>query len=302
PLPPAAPAGAPASPSFASPARPRPLAGEAGYTAAVARIKEQIRQGEAIQVVLSTPFSAPLAESPFNLYRRLRRLNPSPYMFYIRLPDPVSGVLLGSSPEVLVSCEANKLRLCPIAGTRPRSRDRAEDALFGDELLQDPKEKAEHVMLVDLGRNDLGRIAAPGSVKLDRFMELERFSHVMHLTSRISADLAPGLDALDVLASAFPAGTVSGAPKVRAMELVAQEEQSPRGPYAGAIGWLGLDKDAVHLDFGITIRSLWVREGQVRWQAGAGIVYDSVPENEWRECRAKAEVIRKVALGDESPV
>jgi anthranilate synthase component 1 len=251
---------------------------------------------------LSTPFSAPLAESPFNLYRRLRRLNPSPYMFYIRLPDPVSGVLLGSSPEVLVSCEANKLRLCPIAGTRPRSRDRAEDALFGDELLQDPKEKAEHVMLVDLGRNDLGRIAAPGSVKLDRFMELERFSHVMHLTSRISADLAPGLDALDVLASAFPAGTVSGAPKVRAMELVAQEEQSPRGPYAGAIGWLGLDKDAVHLDFGITIRSLWVREGQVRWQAGAGIVYDSVPENEWRECRAKAEVIRKVALGDESPV
>jgi anthranilate synthase component 1 len=286
--------------AFAAPASPPPLAGEAGYTTAVARIKEQIRQGEAIQVVLSTPFSAPLAESPFNLYRRLRRVNPSPYMFYMRLPGPVNGVLLGSSPEVLVTCEADKLRLCPIAGTRPRSRDLAEDALFGDELLQDPKEKAEHVMLVDLGRNDLGRIAASGSVKLERFMEVERFSHVMHLTSRISALLAPGLDALDVLAAAFPAGTVSGAPKVRAMELVAQEERCPRGPYAGAIGWLGLDADGVNLDLGITIRSLWVRGGQVRWQAGAGIVHDSVPEMEWKECCAKARVIRDVVLGEEA--
>lgn len=155
-------------------------------------------------------------------------------------------------------------------------------------------------MLVDLGRNDLGRIATPGSVTLERFMEVERFSHVMHLTSRISAELAPGLDALDVLASAFPAGTVSGAPKVRAMELVAEAEQLPRGPYAGAIGWLGLDKDAVHLDFGITIRSLWIRNGQVRWQAGAGIVHDSVPEKEWLECCAKAAVIRKVVLGEDA--
>ena len=279
------------------------LAGKEGYTAAVKRVKELLRQGEGIQVVLSTPFSAPLTESPFNLYRRLRRINPSPYMFYMRLPfmaGASGGALLGSSPEVLVTCDANHLRLCPIAGTRPRSRDEAEDALFGDELLQDPKEKAEHVMLVDLGRNDLGRIAAPGSVKLERFMEVERFSHVMHLTSRISADLAPGLDALDVLASTFPAGTVSGAPKVRAMEIIADEEQLPRGPYAGAIGWLGLDKDAVHLDLGITIRSLWVREGQVRWQAGAGIVHDSVPEKEWLECCAKAAVIKKVVLGDEA--
>ncbi len=292
-------AGAGASPRSVS-EKPHPLAEKEGYTAAVTRIKEQIRQGEIIQAVLSTPFSAPLAESPFNLYRRLRRLNPSPYMFYMRLPGPESGVLLGSSPEVLVTCEDNALRLCPIAGTRPRSRDLAEDALFGDELMQDPKEKAEHVMLVDLGRNDLGRIAAPGSVKLERFMEVERFSHVMHLTSRIRADLAPGLDALDVLAAAFPAGTVSGAPKIRAMELVAQEEQCPRGPYAGAIGWLGLDKEAVHLDFGITIRSLWVRAGQVRWQAGAGIVHDSVPETEWRDCCAKAEVIRKAVLDEEA--
>ena len=278
-----------------------PLANQAGYTAAVTRVKELIRRGEAIQVVLSTPFTAPLAESPFQLYRRLRRINPSPYMFYMRLPDARAGVLLGASPEVLVTCDAGRLRLCPIAGTRPRSRHPAEDALFGDELLQDPKEKAEHVMLVDLGRNDLGRIAVSGSVQLERFMEVERFSHVMHLTSRINAQLTPGLDALDVLAATFPAGTVSGAPKVRAMEIIAEEEQCPRGPYAGAIGWLGLDKDAVHLDFGITIRSLWVRGGQVRWQAGAGIVYDSVPEKEWAECCAKAAGVRKAALGEEMP-
>lgn len=275
---------------------PKGLADEASYTSAVSRVKEMLRQGEAIQVVLSTPFSAPLQESPFSLYRRLRRINPSPYMFYMRLPD---GIVLGSSPEVLITCENNKLRLCPIAGTRPRSRDLAKDAIFGDELLQDPKEKAEHVMLVDLGRNDLGRIAKNGSVNLERFMEVERFSHVMHLTSRISAELKEGLGPMDVVASTFPAGTVSGAPKVRAMEIIAELEQAPRGPYAGAIGWLGLDKSAVNLDFGIIIRSLWVRGGQVHWQAGAGIVHDSVPEKEWRECCAKAAVMAKVVLGDE---
>lgn len=267
---------------------------EERYTDAVRQVKEMLGNGEAIQVVLSVPFSAPLSESPFNFYRRLRRINPSPYMFYMRLPD---GVLLGSSPEVMVTCERNKLRLCPIAGTRPRSEDPARDALFGDELLQDPKEQAEHVMLVDLGRNDLGRIAEEGSVKLDRFMDVERFSHVMHLTSHISAKLMPGLDALDVVGATFPAGTVSGAPKVRAMEIVAEKERKPRGPYAGAIGWIGLDADSVNLDFGITIRSLWVRDGIVRWQAGAGIVHDSVPEKEWTECRAKAAVIEKTVMG-----
>jgi anthranilate synthase component 1 len=284
----------------AAPGDPPLLADRAAFMAAVMRVKERIRRGDAIQAVLSVPFSAPLSESPFSLYRRLRRINPSPYMFFMRLPDAGAGVLLGASPEVLVSCAAGGLRLCPIAGTRPRGRREAEDALFGDELLQDPKEKAEHVMLVDLGRNDLGRIAAPGSVHLERFMEIERFSHVMHLTSRIRATLAPGLDALDVLAATFPAGTVSGAPKIRAMELIAQEERHARGPYAGAIGWLGLDKDAVHLDFGITIRSLWVRGGRVRWQAGAGIVHDSLPEKEWLECRAKAAVMEKAALGEEN--
>ena len=289
------------APAQASPDAAPLLAKRAEYLAAVSRVKGLIRQGEAIQVVLSVPFSAPLSESPFSLYRRLRRVNPSPYMFYMRLPDERAGVVLGASPEVLVTCEAGRLRLCPIAGTRPRSLHPEEDILFSDELQQDPKEKAEHVMLVDLGRNDLGRIAVSGSVQLERFMEVERFSHVMHLTSRINAQLAPGLGALDVLAATFPAGTVSGAPKVRAMEIIAEEERSPRGPYAGAIGWIGLDKDAVHLDFGITIRSLWVREGRVRWQAGAGLVHDSVPEQEWAECCAKAAVIRQVVLGGNAP-
>ena len=294
------PALAPASPCPGTPKKAQKLPGlntREKYLAAVQRVKEMLRQGEAIQVVLSVPFSAPLAESPFSLYRRLRRINPSPYMFYMRLPN---CILLGSSPEVMVTCEQNTLRLCPIAGTRPRSADAAQDALFGDALLQDPKEQAEHVMLVDLGRNDLSRVAEAGSVKLERFMDVERFSHVMHLTSRITAQLQPGLDGLDIIGASFPAGTVSGAPKVRAMEIIAEMEQGPRGPYAGAIGWIGLDRDSVNLDFGITIRSLWVEEGQVCWQAGAGIVHDSIPEKEWDECCVKALVIEKAVLGTTS--
>lgn len=274
------------------------LSNKDAYMAAVKAVKDEIRQGEAIQVVLSTPFTAPLADTPFNLYRRLRRLNPSPYLFYMNLFSETGTTLLGSSPEVLISCANNRLQLCPIAGTRPRSHNPVEDVLFGDELLQDPKEKAEHIMLVDLGRNDLGRIAKAGSVKLQRFMEVERFSHVMHLTSRIEAELSPGLDAIDILSASFPAGTVSGAPKIRAMEIIAEKEKRPRGLYAGAIGWLGLDKDAVHLDMGITIRSLWTQGNQVSWQAGAGIVYDSVPETEWDECRAKAAIIKKIVEGE----
>lgn len=278
---------------------PCPTASREGFISAVIKVKEMLRQGEAIQVVLSTPFSAPLAESPFSLYRRLRASNPSPYMFYMNLNGTV---LAGSSPEVLVSCEQNKLRLCPIAGTKSRGSDPAEDALFGDLLLQDPKEQAEHVMLVDLGRNDLGRIAHPGTVCLERYMEVERFSHVMHLTSRISARLADGKDALDVLGAALPAGTVSGAPKVRAIEIIAKEEQRPRGLYAGAAGWIGLDKDSVNLDFGIIIRSLWVRDGRINWQAGAGIVQDSDPEKEWLECLAKAAVMRCAVTGEAPPL
>ena len=285
-----------ANPSSTAPAP--GLTNKDAYMAAVKAVKDEIRQGEAIQVVLSTPFTAPLADTPFNLYRRLRRLNPSPYLFYMNLFSETGTTLLGSSPEVLISCANNRLQLCPIAGTRPRSHNPVEDVLFGDELLQDPKEKAEHIMLVDLGRNDLGRIAKAGSVKLQRFMEVERFSHVMHLTSRIEAELSPGLDAIDILSASFPAGTVSGAPKIRAMEIIAEKEKRPRGLYAGAIGWLGLDKDAVHLDMGITIRSLWTQGNQVSWQAGAGIVYDSVPETEWDECRAKAAIIKKIVEGE----
>lgn len=273
-----------------------PLAGKEGYTAAVNKAKELIRKGEAIQVVLSTPFGVPLSESPFSLYRRLRRINPSSYMFYMRLPE---GVLIGSSPEVMVTCAQDRLRLCPIAGTRPRSKDADQDIMFGEELQQDPKEQAEHVMLVDLGRNDLGRIARFGTVRLERYMEVERFSHVMHLTSRISADLESGLDAIDVLRATFPAGTVSGAPKIRAMEIIAEAEQTPRGLYAGAGGWIGLDKDSVNLDFGIIIRSMWVQGGQVRWQSGAGIVFDSDPDREWQECLNKAMAMRRVITGED---
>jgi anthranilate synthase component 1 len=173
-----------------------------------------------------------------------------------------------------------------------------EDNLFEEELVRDPKEQAEHVMLVDLGRNDLGRVAAPGSVRLERYMEVERFSHVMHLTSYIRAELAPGYDALDILAATFPAGTVSGAPKIRAMEILAAVEQAPRGPYAGAIGWLGLDKDGVHMDTGIAIRSLWMRDERVFWQAGGGVVFDSSPESEWKELNSKASAVLAAIAGD----
>jgi anthranilate synthase component 1 len=264
------------------------------YLRLVTDVQERIRQGEGIQVVPSVHFQAPFTGDPFTLYRSLRRINPSPYLFFMRLPGIT---LMGSSPEVMVGCNAGALRLSPIAGTRPRGNSEGEDNLFEGELVSDPKEQAEHVMLVDLGRNDLGKVAAPGSVKLERYMEVERFSHVMHLTSYITAELRPGLDALDVLKATFPAGTVSGAPKIRAMEIIAEVERTPRGPYAGCIGWLGLDKDSVNLDTGITIRSLWIRNGQAHWQAGGGIVFDSVPEQEWKECTNKAAAVLAAATG-----
>ena len=194
----------------------------------------------------------------------------------------------------MVQCTGGHLLLAPIAGTRKRGRNAAEDEALADDMQRDPKERAEHVMLVDLGRNDLGRIAEGGSVKVRRLMDIERFSHVMHMTSRVTAELAPGRDALDVLAATFPAGTVSGAPKVRAMEIIHGLEQVPRGPYAGCIGWMGLDHDAVHLDTGITIRSMWLRDGKLNWQTGAGLVYDSQPEHEWAECRNKGRIIDAV--------
>ena len=253
-------------------------------------IKELIRQGEAIQVVLSTRFSADFRGDPFLVYRHLRRINPSPYTFYLNMEDIT---LMGSSPELMVKCGQDVLQLRPIAGTRHRGESEKEDERLAEDLLSDDKEKAEHVMLVDLGRNDLGRMAVGGSVEVDKFMRVERFSHVMHMTSYLSARLKEGLDALEVIRASFPAGTVSGAPKIRAMEIIGEHEPAPRGPYAGAIGWIGLDKDSVNLDTGITIRSLWIRDGKIHWQAGAGVVFDSVPEKEWEECQNKAKAIRK---------
>lgn len=269
---------------------------EAGYKAVVERIRAMLHAGEAIQVVPSVRFSTPFAGDAFTLYRRMRRYNASPYMFYMKIGDMT---LFGSSPEVMVRCTRGRLQLSPIAGTRRRGRDDAEDARLAQELRDDPKERAEHIMLVDLGRNDLGRVARPGSVTLERCMEVERFSHVMHLTSRVTAQLDEGKDALDVLAATFPAGTVSGAPKVRAMQIIREMEGRGRGPYAGCVGWLGLDKDAVHLDTGITIRSMWLRDGELCWQAGGGIVHDSDPELEWKEVCNKSAIMRLALRNEE---
>ncbi|XPV75470.1 MAG: anthranilate synthase component I family protein [Desulfovibrio sp.] len=267
------------------------------YCEIVEKAKELITNGEAIQIVLSTRFSLPLTDKPFNIYRRLRQENPSPFMFYMQSGETT---LLGSSPELMVRCADGQLEVRPIAGTRHRGETEKEDQALAKELLADPKERAEHVMLVDLGRNDVGRIGKPGSVEVDAFMNVERFSHVMHLTSYVHSQLKDGCDAMDVMQAAFPAGTVSGAPKIRAMEIIAELEDRARGPYAGAIGWFGLDKDTVHLDTGIIIRSMWIRDGKCYWQAGAGIVYDSVPEKEWQECHNKAKILRKVIKGKES--
>lgn len=271
-----------------------------GYKKFVRDIRERLRQGEAIQIVPSVRFCAPFKGNPFQLYRRMRRFNASPYMFYMNFPGIT---LFGSSPEVMVRCSAGKLELSPIAGTRKRGATPEEDEKLAEELLRDPKDRAEHVMLVDLGRNDLGRLATAGSVKVDNFMQIQKFSHVMHMTSDVTAELRqdrPGSpDGLDVLAAAFPAGTVSGAPKIRAMEIIRELEGADRGPYAGCIGWLGLDHDNVDLDMGITIRSMWVKDGRLCWQAGGGIVHDSDPDLEWKEVCNKSAIMR-LALGLEA--
>ncbi len=253
------------------------------FCRAVERCKEHIAAGDIFQVVLSQRFSVPLGDAdPFDVYRALRVINPSPYMYFLR-----SGALriAGASPETLVRSEDGLAEVRPIAGTRPRGRTPEEDARIEQEMFNDPKEVAEHVMLVDLGRNDLGRISTPGSVRVTERMITERFSHVMHITSNVQGRLAPGRDAIDVLRATFPAGTLSGAPKVRAMQIIEQLEPERRGIYGGAIGYIGFDGN---MDVAIAIRTVVEQDGKLQIQAGAGIVEASRPEAEYEECLNKA--------------
>jgi len=257
------------------------------FREAVGRAKEYIRAGEIFQVVLSQRFSCPFSGDPFSVYRALRYLNPSPYLFFLKRDDVC---VAGSSPEMLLRVQGRELEYRPIAGTRPRGASEEEEKALEQELLNDEKEKAEHVMLVDLGRNDLGRVAEFGTVSVEQFMFLEKYSHVMHLVSSLGARLRPGLDRFDALAACFPAGTVSGAPKVRAMEIIDELEPCPRGIYAGAIGYLDFSGN---LDTCIAIRTVVMHRGRAVFQAGAGIVADSIPELEDQECRNKARVLSK---------
>ncbi len=269
--------------------------GRDGYIHAVRTAKDAIAAGEAIQVVLARRQSFELPTDPatgqaldgIGLYRALRRVNPSPYLFFTRTP---TFEVVGASPELLLQVEGDRLTTHPIAGTRPRGADAREDALLAEELQRDPKERAEHVMLVDLGRNDLGRVARPGTVTVSKYMEVERYSHVLHLVSHVEGRLKPDLDALDALRSVFPAGTLSGAPKIRAMQLIAAAEGERRGLYGGAVGYLGYDGN---LDTAITIRSAVLKDGQAHIHTGAGIVAGSVPEKEFEETEHKAAAVRR---------
>jgi anthranilate synthase component I len=263
------------------------------FEAAVRQAKEYIAAGDIYQVVLSQRFEAELTADPFTVYRALRHVNPSPYMYFLRIGRLA---IVGSSPEMLVRVEGRHAETHPIAGTRPRGRSSEEDLRLAEELKRNEKERAEHVMLVDLGRNDLGRVCEYGSVRVPQFMALERFSHVMHLTSIVEGKLAEDADRLDALVSCFPAGTVSGAPKVRAMEIIAELEPSRRGIYAGAVGYLDF---AGNLDFCITIRTIVMVEQRAYLQAGAGIVADSNPTAEYEETRDKARaLVRALELAE----
>ena len=253
----------------------------------VEKARQYIIEGDIIQVVLSQRFSCDLPATPFDIYRALRMVNPSPYMFYLR-NDSLS--LVGSSPEVMVRLEGDVAELRPIAGTRRRGINPTEDAALEKELLADAKERAEHVMLVDLGRNDLGRIAKDASVEVDKYMTVERYSHVMHLVSNVRCNLEEGKDAVDVLAASFPAGTVSGAPKIRALEIIDELEHERRGPYAGCVGYFSYSGN---MDMCITIRTAICTKDKLYLQAGAGIVYDSDPETEYKETLHKAGALKQ---------
>ncbi len=255
------------------------------FQSAVETAKEYIRSGDIFQVVLSKQFETDFSGSPFDVYRALRYINPSPYLFYLKRGDLH---VAGSSPEMLVRVQGRDLEYRPIAGTRRRGRDLEEEKKFEEELIGDEKERAEHLMLVDLGRNDLGRVSEYGSVRVDDLMFVEKYSHVMHLVSSLKGRLREDKDRFDTLAACFPAGTVSGAPKVRAMEIIEELEPTPRGIYAGAIGYLDFSGN---LDTCIAIRTIVMRNGKAYLQAGAGIVADSVPELEDKECHNKAQAL-----------
>ncbi len=262
---------------------------EASFIAAVKRAKDYISAGDVMQVQVSQRGSRDFAAPPLELYRALRGVNPSPYMFYLDFGD---HHVVGASPEILVRQAGDTVTVRPIAGTRPRGKTPAEDAAVAAELLADPKERAEHVMLIDLGRNDVGRVAAAGSVKVTEQMVVERYSHVMHIVSNVEGRLRPGLDAIDVLKASFPAGTVTGAPKVRAMQIIDELEPVKRGIYSGAVGWLGFNGD---MDVAIAIRTAVVKDGRLHVQAAAGIVADSDPRSEWLETQHKARAVLKAA-------
>jgi anthranilate synthase component 1 len=259
------------------------------FEAAVERSKEYIGAGDIMQVVLSQRMSVAFKYPPLDLYRALRTLNPSPYMFYLDLGD---FHIVGSSPEILVRLEDGQVTVRPIAGTRPRGKSPEEDAALEEELLADPKERAEHLMLIDLGRNDVGRVARTGSVEVTDKMVIERYSHVMHIVSNVVGELQDGLDAVDVLRATFPAGTVSGAPKVRAMEIIDELEPVKRGVYAGAVGYISWSGN---MDTAIAIRTAVIHQGRLYIQAGAGIVADSVPRNEWNETLNKGRAVFRAA-------
>lgn len=263
--------------------------GQARFEQAVERIKDYILAGDVMQVVPSQRLSAPFSGEPVNLYRALRHLNPSPYMYYL---DLGKFHIVGSSPEILARLEDGEIAVRPIAGTRRRGQTAEEDKALEAELLADPKEIAEHLMLIDLGRNDVGRVARTGSVKVTEQMVVERYSHVMHIVSNVHGDIAEGLDAMDVLRATLPAGTLSGAPKVRAMEIIDELEPVKRGIYGGAVGYLGWHGN---MDTAIAIRTAVIKDGQLHVQAGAGVVADSVPRLEWEETMNKARAVMRAA-------
>jgi anthranilate synthase component 1 len=251
----------------------------------VKRAKEYVEAGDVFQVVLSQQLRIPLQVDPFTIYRHLRVINPSPYLFYLRCEGPV---LIGASPEILVRLEDGQIDVRPIAGTRPRGRTEEEDVALEKELLDDPKERAEHLMLVDLGRNDVGRVAETGSVRVNEYAVVERYSHVMHIVSNVQGRLRDGLDWLDLMRATFPAGTLSGAPKVRAMEIIDELETLRRGPYGGCVGYIDYSGN---MDTAIAIRTMVVKEGEIFLRAGAGIVADSDPEAEFQETMNKSRAL-----------